>query len=472
MSAENPSRAAETALTPAEFAALMAPFEPDIAAASGRLAVACSGGPDSMALTACLHEWAALRGRKLDALIVDHGLRPDSGAEAERVRAWLADRGVSATCLSDPGGAAAAPLKSNIQDRARTLRYRLLQEWCARAGVRVLVVAHHRDDQAETVLLRLARGSGVSGLAAMRPKTRLLDPLFGPLTVIRPFLDTPKARVAASLARFGWPSAQDPSNADPRFARVRMRRAAPDLAQVGLTSETLAETAAVMARADDALRGAARTVIDRHVRLHPAGYARVAPGLWEASDDIALRALRSLAQAVGGAAYPPRSRSLIQILAAARDGLPKRGMTFAGVKIQTSGSAPGLDRTLLILRESAAIDHRIDLQSPAPNAPVVWDRRFVLGPIAGAGGEKTDVGTIRKLGQAGVAQARKLGYSKALAALPGSVRAGLPGLWRGDVLAAAPALRQDAGHGAEPMEAGGRSVYCRFAAWRQLLNLL
>ena len=137
-----------------EFAALLlpfAPFEP-----SPHLAIAVSGGADSMALALLADRWARMRGGRVTALTVDHGLRAEAAAEAAQVARWLAERGIAAMTL-----AGVAPLpRRDIQAQARALRYRLLEGWCAEAGVLHLLIAHHQEDQAETLLLRLGRGSG------------------------------------------------------------------------------------------------------------------------------------------------------------------------------------------------------------------------------------------------------------------------------------------------------------------------
>jgi len=149
------------------FARLMAslgPFE-----SAPRIAVAVSGGADSLALALLAADWAAAQGGKAVALTVDHGLRPEAAAEARQVRRWLADCGISHFILAWRGPRSGA----DVQAAARAARYRLMGEWCARRGILHLLLAHHRDDQAETVLLRLARGSGLEGLAAMAPVSEL-----------------------------------------------------------------------------------------------------------------------------------------------------------------------------------------------------------------------------------------------------------------------------------------------------------
>ncbi|HTC18050.1 MAG TPA: tRNA lysidine(34) synthetase, partial [Stellaceae bacterium] len=133
-------------LDASEFAALMVPFAPF--ETSPRLAVACSGGADSMALTLLADRWARGQGGAVTALIVDHALRPDSAREAAQAAGWLESRGIAHRILKRAGPAPTG----DVEAFARQARYRLFEEWCAANGVLHLLAAHHRDDQAETFL--------------------------------------------------------------------------------------------------------------------------------------------------------------------------------------------------------------------------------------------------------------------------------------------------------------------------------
>ena len=156
-----------------EFAASMAalgPFERPPA-----LAVAVSGGADSMALTLLAADWAAARRGSIVALTVDHRLRNESRAEAKQVAAWLAARGIEHKILAWTG----EKPSSDVQAAAREKRYELLEDWCRRQGILHLLVAHNLDDQAETFLLRLGRGSGLYGLSGMASVECMYAPEFG-----------------------------------------------------------------------------------------------------------------------------------------------------------------------------------------------------------------------------------------------------------------------------------------------------
>ena len=278
-----------------EFASLfgaLGPFE-----ARPHLAVACSGGADSMALALLLHDWARSAGGSLTALTVDHRLRPESAAEAGRVAEWMRARGIAHEVLVRPD----TPLTGNLQAEARRIRYALMSEWCRRRGVLHLALAHHLEDQAETLLLRLARGSGVDGLAAMAPVTE--NPA---VRLLRPLLAVPRARLAATLRDAGQDHVADPSNENAAFGRVRLRHSERVLSREGLTAERLAATAAGLGRARAALDAAAAKLLAGGVRLHAEGYATIDAAMFEADGEIALRGLARVLATVSGSDYPPR----------------------------------------------------------------------------------------------------------------------------------------------------------------------
>ncbi|WP_181832875.1 tRNA lysidine(34) synthetase TilS [Bosea caraganae] len=210
-----------------------------------RLLVAVSGGPDSVVLLALLSDWARQPGRpELVAATVDHGLRAASAGEAEAVAALCRELGVPHAILRWSGPKPA----SGIQERARQARYSLLAQHADGLGGAVLVTAHTLDDQAETMLMRMARGSGPSGLLGMRSRVRK-----GAIDLARPLLGVPKARLIATADARGLPFIQDPSNADTRFERVRWRGLMPALAEEGLGAERLATLASRLGRIEAAV---------------------------------------------------------------------------------------------------------------------------------------------------------------------------------------------------------------------------
>ncbi|RVU33785.1 tRNA lysidine(34) synthetase TilS [Hwanghaeella grinnelliae] len=413
-----------------------------------RLAVGCSGGPDSMALTFMLRNWAAERFVPLTALIVDHGLRPEASEEADRVAGWLGERGVEAVVLRYEG----ARPRSNVQAQARRMRYDLMRDWCLAQGVSVLAVAHHLEDQAETFLLRLARGSGVDGLSAMAPVTEVPGDPYRAVSLIRPLLDTPRGDVHTVLDQSGWPYVDDPSNRNIRHARVRMRNLADILAMEGLDAKRLAGTAKAMRRARAALESATNGFLDAHAFADPHGFAGLERQAYvDLDDELSLRVLTCLLRFVSGGDYPVRLERLEKLATALR-GEPTPGpRTLGGCRIETRGER------ILVCREAAAIGPAIPAQPS-----ILWDRRFRLdlrGDIEGL--------TVGKLGVDGVRQARALGLTaNRIEDLPGAARAALPSLWRNDRLIA---LADPAGEAWAGSGAGFRRVeFAGSAAWRRL----
>jgi tRNA(Ile)-lysidine synthase len=274
-----PRPAAEEPLGPEDIQAVFTPL-----ADARTLLAAVSGGPDSVALMGALAGWAkaAPGGPAVTVATVDHRLRDGSASEAAAVAAAAHRLGLPHATLpwTDRRGPAG-------QDAARRARYRLLCAHAETVGADVLLTAHTLDDQAETVLMRMAAGTGLSGLAGMAPSVRR-----GPLRHLRPFLPIPKSRLVATCRAQGWDYVSDPSNADPRFARARWRELAPALAAEGLDAARLSGLAIRAARADAALAAVAAEEFSRSVRVGQGG-AVIADGdaLLRRPDEIGLRVL-------------------------------------------------------------------------------------------------------------------------------------------------------------------------------------
>jgi tRNA(Ile)-lysidine synthase len=215
------------------------------------LILAVSGGPDSTALLVLAARWraASRRGPELLAVTVDHGLRRESAAEARAVARLAQILGVRHRTLRWRGK---KPV-TGLQQAARNVRYRLIAQAARTADARHVLTAHTLDDQAETVLIRMMRGSGLTGLGAMAPVAALPAMEGDGLFLVRPFLDIPKARLIATLVRANIPFAEDPSNRDPRFMRPRLRGVMPALAGEGLDASRLALLARRLRRAEAAI---------------------------------------------------------------------------------------------------------------------------------------------------------------------------------------------------------------------------
>ncbi len=221
------------------------------------LVLAVSGGPDSTALMVLAARWRKMLKAKprLIAVTVDHGLRKEAKREAANVGRLARKLGIAHRTLRWTG----TKPKTGLQEAARTARYRLLAGAARKAGASHILTAHTRDDQAETVLIRMSRGSGVSGLAAMTRISPLPGDGEGRIKLIRPLLDIPKTRLVATLRAARIPFADDPSNRDPRFTRARLRGLMTELAREGLDARRLSLLAGRLKRADMAIEA----VVDR-----------------------------------------------------------------------------------------------------------------------------------------------------------------------------------------------------------------
>jgi tRNA(Ile)-lysidine synthase len=388
-----------------------------LAAARG-IVLAVSGGPDSTALMLLAARWAAHP--PMLVVSVDHGLRPEAAAEARLVAA-NADR------LGLPWRIMQAPARSsgNLQDWARRARYGCLATAAVQAGFDTLVTAHHQNDQAETFLLRLARGSGVYGLGGI-PEESKLDGL----RLVRPLLDVPRKTLVEIVEASGLAIVDDPSNRDLRFDRVRLRRLMPTLAEHGLTAKRLAETAGRLHRAGAALDHYAETLLRERFQADAFGVVSgPVAALTGAPEETGLRAVALVLQAVGGADYTPaldRVEGLRRAVLAASKGTDFKG-TVAGVVLCAKSGR-------LTARREWGRNGLPAVAAPA-GSTLLWDRRFQV-EVPGSAHRAT----IAPLGNA----TRRL---RSAAADRAAIRV-MPGLFVGERLVAVP-------NGIEASDAGG-----------------
>lgn len=301
----------------ARFAADLARIWPEGAGASdARLGLAVSGGADSLALL--LLAAAALPQGRVEAGIVDHGLRAESAAEAAGVAAICGVLGVphrELTIAVGPG---------NRQAKARAARYTALNAWCGERGLKALATGHHADDQAETLIMRLNRGSGLAGLAGVRARGVVAA---SALPLLRPLLAWRRSELAAIVARAGLDPVRDPANGDPRYDRARVRAAMADADW--LHPEGWSRSAALLGEAESYVVAAVTAAWDRCVTRRDGGYCYVAGGSDFEATEIAIRIITALGGDVTraeAAALVARLRrgdtaSLGGVLARAADGV-------------------------------------------------------------------------------------------------------------------------------------------------------
>lgn len=375
------------------FAAAMdrlGPFE-----AKPALAVAVSGGGDSMALAVLARDWAVSRFGCVVGLIVDHGLRSESAAEAEVTLERLGAQGIPARILR-LGGLRAGPA---LAERARIARYDALGKGCAEAGILHLLLGHHAGDQVETLAMRVLRGSGTHGLAGMAALRETVS-----VRLLRPLLGTEPGALRDLLSAAGIAWVEDPSNRDLRALRPRLRHRFASTAGTGIGG-AMAE--AGRRRSADEAATAAELAVRAIIR--PEGFALLSPGR------VGVGGLRALIQTISGSAYAPAEATVAELAARPRPA------TLAGVRLLPAGR---LGEGMLVVREESAVG------GPVPAEPHgVWDGRFRLI----ARGVVPQGATIGKLG-ADAARFRRQ------SALPAAVLRTLPAIRLGEKLVSVPLL--------------------------------
>ncbi|WP_374763709.1 tRNA lysidine(34) synthetase TilS [Yunchengibacter salinarum] len=387
------------------------------------VALAVSGGPDSLAL---MHLAAALQGGALGTvtvLTVDHGLRCSAASEAAFVAGQAAALGLAHHTLKG----ATAP--GNVQQEARRLRYDRMAAWCCAAGVGHLLTAHHRDDQAETLLLRLARGSGVDGLAGMAPARPLWG---GAVWLLRPLLDVPRSSLAAVVRAAGVQPVADPSNENPQFARTHARRLLADPVVPGMEAARLAETAARLRGAHNSLLWHSLSWLDGAWQPDGVGAGVLDPArLSLAPYETVARGLGLLLRWLGGREHPPRRHKLDRLIEALNRA-DFTGATLAGVRLLPINAGQG---GCLMVREAATMPV---LDLPRGLTCLFYDRRYRLDWPGGAGFRLAPLGETGRLALRDALDDGRAGAAPDLP--PAPVTAAQPGLWFENTLVGAPTL--------------------------------
>lgn len=366
-------------------------------APAGHIGVAVSGGGDSMAMLHLLVN--AGLDRTLHAVTVDHGLRPEAPQEAQTVADFCKEVGVPHTIV---------PLDltdgSNLQARARNARYDALVDWANRNDIGCVVLGHTKDDVAETFLLRLARGSGVAGLSAMDDVSVKNGVIF-----LRPLLKISRQELRVYLTDHHIQWVEDPSNDDPKFDRVRIRRALPDLSDLGLDVDRLVDTADAMSRARDALDWITQHAFEASCDLRHGCVLIDQDRLDQFPEDIQTRLVAGVVRWIGAQDYPPRLQSVQTLWSG------ERGQTLCGV--QTAQSKDGF----WLFREHNAIKD----QSGPPDQ--VWDGRWRCD------GDWPDGAFVAVAGESGQSQMRDLPGG-----LPLGARLSVPCIWHNGAILAGP----------------------------------
>ena len=395
-----------------EFARLLE----NIAPVSDRIAVAVSGGADSMALALCIKGWAQ---RPFFALIVDHGLRMESAEEAAQVRSRLEYIGIQAEILhwEHP------PITGRLHEKARAARYQLLAEACRRHDAGNLLLAHHRDDQAETILMRLAKGSGVEGLAGMAMQSQRDG-----LRLLRPFLSVPKSRLIATCHAANLPFVTDPSNGSQKYARGRLRNIIPLLATEGMTTESLITLGERASEVKSALDHYTQTFLREAAQIETGGSIRIDRAkISTVPRAIALRALTYCLRTIHEDDHVPEHAALLALLTTIFDTTQEKTRTLYGCLISIA------EKKIMLLREPSAAIETLSLNAGETK---VWDKRWRV-----TASENAPTVSIRALGTPPHDILDSIAPRLRHDIPQGRIRATLPALWEGTTLKAIPSFK-------------------------------
>lgn len=383
-----------------------------------RIGVAVSGGGDSVALLHLMQACFFDDPVELLAVTVDHGLRAESRQEAKFVADTARTLGMRHQILSWQEGPSAL---GNLQDQARRARYGLLTDWARQNGVPILALGHTADDQAETVVMRLMRAAGVTGLAGMAAQRTQEG-----VCLLRPVLHLRRATLRAYLQERNLDWVDDPSNEDERFERIRTRKALVVLEELGLSVEALSLVAQNMAKAGTALSWYTYLAARDMVHFEAGAIVLELRKFRVLPDEISHRLILQALLWISGGQYPPRRAAMIDAVATAQRG---GSTTLAGCRILNHKGK------IWICREGAA------MQNETASSDAIWDQNWRV--FAG----KLGACELRALGSQGL-QACSDWRAQGC---PAPVLEATPALWQGDELMAAPLAGFANGTTAEPI---------------------
>ncbi len=400
----------------------LGPFE-----CSPKIAVALSGGSDSMCLTLLLKKWTIQHGGKLVALTVDHGLRSESRQEAACVTQWMKHQEIEHHILPWEG---IKPL-SKIQEYARAARYNLLENWCNTHGILHLCLGHNLEDQVETALFRLCRGSGLDGCAGMsaiieKPTLRILRPI---LNVSRETI-----KQVLELNKQQW--IEDPTNTNSKYTRNRLRKLQGLLGQEGLSTQRAFGFAKKQGQARLALEIATNEFIAKNIALYPEGYAFLKKDqLCNTPGDILLRSLAWILMSISGQDFPPRHKNLEYLHSQLVSDSITTSRTCGGCLISVRKHG------ILFAREDGLISDTMQFHK---DLTTIWDRRFTISvrwpKIADS---KPAPLSIAKLGEKGWKQVVSHLPTLLKKRLPAHAAYALPAIWEQETVWLVPLLAID-----------------------------
>ncbi|MEK6747550.1 MAG: tRNA lysidine(34) synthetase TilS [Pseudomonadota bacterium] len=353
------------------------------------VAVAVSGGADSMALLLLANDWAKAKNGKVVALTVNHNLRSEAAAEALQVRKWCEYLGIDqyTLCWQPP-----SPIHTSIQENARNARYELMLEWCRENNILHLLTAHHLDDHVETMFFRLARGSGLDGLSAISAQ-RIVEGV----RLLRPLLKIPKARLITTLKKRNQEWLEDPSNHNSSYARVHIRQ---QLAQIDNNIDIKKRSVIIaeqFGKFRNILENKLVSQITNCVSVFSKGYATINIQEFNNLDgEISLKALASLIRTLSGSDHPPRTSQLQSLKQLIKNNELNSKYSIGGLLFEAVKG-----NIILVYREYNAISPPIVVE---PDMSVLWDKRFVIKISSDT--KNTHI-RVQALGSRGLVEVRK-----------------------------------------------------------------
>jgi tRNA(Ile)-lysidine synthase len=400
----------ENPYTIGEFIEQMASFEPF--ELNPKVAVAVSGGGDSMSLALLAHEWANSCGGSLVALTVDHGLRAESANEAAQVKNWLYNYNIPQITLKWRG-----PYPSSgLQAAARKARYQLMMDYCSQNEILHLLIGHHREDQAETVMIRNESNSGPHGLAGMASVRELPE-----IRLLRPLLDLSRSRLIHTLTNIGQSWIKDPSNENIKMARARLR-----LKGGFLTHVEAMKISDINAKKRVSDENATSYLSARALRFHPEGFITLYRNVIRSEDnEVVERLLSRIIMSVAGRQYPPRSMKIRRLLDLIISNNNVKGYTLGGCRLLMKKDL------IYVFREESGVGPSIQLTA---GVRLLWDNRFSV-LLKKNQSIATNVGPLTALGWNKLI---KLNKNLKKISIPYEARIVLPAIWGDDDLLAVP----------------------------------
>ena len=386
------------------------------------IALAVSGGPDSTAMMQIAALSKKLKNSNVTVIVIDHGLREESKNEANIVCKNAKLLGFKFKILKWNG----VKPKTRVQEIARKTRYKLMTSWCKKKGIEKLFLAHHLDDQVETFLMRLGKGSGVDGLAVMNFVTETSS-----LKLVRPFLEIPKTRFIEILGITNLEWISDPSNFNSDYKRSRIRKILPILSKEGINSKQIGLVIKRMRSAKDALNSQTNTLLKKYLsNVDNVAYFLNKEFFKDTKEkEILLRALEKIFMNISGSIYPPRRNKLENILSWILENNNVKAKTLTGVVVRKRKSE------FIFYREPDDCYKSVNIR-PLTSRYSCWDDRFFLKA------NKSNNLQIRALGDVGITilKEEKILKRQGFQNVPLSAWKTVPGVWSKKRLISVPTL--------------------------------